>query len=395
MIVDRDTLDVRPIADQLLEAEAGQLTGDAEHPDITWSNELVNHVIELKVTEPARDLTALVEQFDEHVRRVNDRLEPLGARLMGSAMHPWMDPHKEMVIWPHESSDIYRTFDRIFDCRGHGWANLQASHINLPFLGDEQFGRLHAAIRLVLPILPALAAASPFVGGRVTGLLDNRLSVYRTNCAKVPQCAGQVIPEPIFSIDEYHAKILDPLYAALAEHDPQGVLRDEWANARGAIARFSRGTIEIRLLDVQECPAGDLAIAAATTAAARMLVEETSSTFAAQQSMPTDALAAILDSTIRAADAAVIEDANYVRLWGLSGSACSAGQVWEHITAETRRHDPRLTAGFDRQLDMILEHGPLARRMLRAAGHSPTRARLAEIGRRLCDALAAGGMFLG
>ena len=50
---------------------------------------------------------------------------------------------------------MYEAYDRIFDCRGHGWANLQAVHLNLPFSGDEEFGRLHAAIRLVLPIMPA------------------------------------------------------------------------------------------------------------------------------------------------------------------------------------------------------------------------------------------------
>jgi hypothetical protein len=32
------------------------------------------------------------------------------------------------------------------------------------------------------------------------------------------------------------------------------VLRHEWVNARGAIARFDRSAIEIRVLDVAECP---------------------------------------------------------------------------------------------------------------------------------------------
>ena len=35
--------------------------------------------------------------------------------------------------------------------------------LNLPFSSDEEFGRLHAAIRLLLPLLPALAASSPLV----------------------------------------------------------------------------------------------------------------------------------------------------------------------------------------------------------------------------------------
>ena len=44
-------------------------------------------------------------------------------------------------------------FDRVFGCRQHGFANVQAMQLNLPFRGDLEFGRLHAAIRLLLPIL--------------------------------------------------------------------------------------------------------------------------------------------------------------------------------------------------------------------------------------------------
>jgi len=39
------------------------------------------------------------------------------------------------------------------------------------------------------------------------------------------------------------------------------VLQNEWLNSRGAIARFERDTIEIRVLDSQETPAAELAIA--------------------------------------------------------------------------------------------------------------------------------------
>ena len=79
---------------------------------------------------------------------------------------PWMDPERELRLWPHEHSDIYRAFDRIFGCRGHGWANLQSTHLNLPFRGDDEFVLLHDAVRLVLPLVPALAAASPVIDGR-------------------------------------------------------------------------------------------------------------------------------------------------------------------------------------------------------------------------------------
>ena len=43
--------------------------------------------------------------------------------------------------------------------------NIQAVHLTLPFRGASEFGRLMAACRVVLPLLPALAASSPFVEG--------------------------------------------------------------------------------------------------------------------------------------------------------------------------------------------------------------------------------------
>ena len=52
------------------------------------------------------------------------------------------------------------------------------------------------------------------------------------------------------------------MYDDIAPLDPDAVLQHEWLNARGAIARFDRNTIELRVLDVQECPRADLAICA-------------------------------------------------------------------------------------------------------------------------------------
>ena len=44
-----------------------------------------------------------------------------------------MHPETEMQLWQHNYSKIYALYNRIFDCRGHGWSNVQSMHINLPF----------------------------------------------------------------------------------------------------------------------------------------------------------------------------------------------------------------------------------------------------------------------
>jgi hypothetical protein len=197
-------------------------------------------------------------------------------------------------------------------------------HLNLPFAGDDEFARLHAAIRLVLPILPALAASAPIIDGRVTGLLDTRLDVYRTNAQRIPSIAGRIVPEPVFNRRAYERRILQPMYDLVRPHDPAGVLQHEFLNSRGAIARFDRGSIEIRLLDAQECPAADVAVCAAVAEVVRALVDGRWTSLKAQRALATEPLHEILLATIRDADQTVISDRQYLGQFGFPETRCRA-----------------------------------------------------------------------
>jgi len=391
MIVDRQTLAVMPIADRLLRAAAGKTASEVGRGHFGWSNEIVLHLVELKNARPDAVLDPLAAGFQAEVNAINRLLEPLGARLMPGAMHPWMDPAAETHLWPHENAPIYQAYDRIFNCRKHGQANLQSMHLNLPFAGDAEFARLHAAVRLVLPILPALAASSPIADGAPSGLLDTRMEGYRTAVSCVPSVIGQVIPDTIGNRAEYEDRVLAPMYRDIAPFDAEGVLQHEWLNARGAIPRFDRNAIEIRVIDLQECPQADLAIAAAATAVIRALYHVDSATLAEQQAIPTDALASILLACIRDAERALIDDAGYLRLLGFPGRHCRAGELWHHLieTTSLERSGP-----WREPLRVIREHGPLARRILRALGPDFDPAHLHAVYRKLCDCLEAGRMFV-
>src|SRR5512134_3838011 len=316
MLVDGDRLDVAPKADSLLEAVAGELTDEWLNGPVAWNNELVLHVIELKCNGPRASLAGLGSDFAANVQLANDKLGREGLRLMPTAMHPWMDPNR-VQLWPHGTRLIYDTFDRIFSCKGHGWANLQSMQINLPFAGDEEFARLHAAIRFLLPILPGLAASSPVVDGERNGVLDNRLVVYRDNCAKIPSVTGEVVPEPVGSIGEYHERVLDRIYADLEPHDPEGVLRHEWVNARGAITRFDRMAIEIRVLDVQETPLMDVAYAALIVEVLKLLCAEQWLDRDGMNARRTAELGTLLTLAARQGEGAGIGDKQYLAAFGM------------------------------------------------------------------------------
>lgn len=388
MIVDHETLDVRPVADRLFRAAAGHDTSSFEPdgPDgvLSWSNELALHIVEIKSTRPVRTLDGLDAMFQSQVAEINALLGPMGCRLMPTGMHPWMDPDREMRLWPHENTEIYQAYDRIFGCKGHGWANLQSTHINLPFGNDEEFGRLHAAIRLVLPLIPALAASSPAIEGRMSELADHRLEVYRNNSKRVPLMAGMVIPEPVFTKREYDREIMGRLYAQLEPLDPAGVLRHEFANARGCIARFDRGAIEIRVIDIQECPSADIAVVRLVSAAVRALAEERWSSSASQREAGTEPLHAALIETIRAAEGATIRDACLLSAFG-ADTPVRAGDLWCRLAEELCPGDPAVSE--------LVRAGTLSTRIRRAAGQSPDRRRLHAVYAELTDCLARGETF--
>lgn len=390
MIVDAASLDVRPVADTLIDPGGRQRKNSVERDRFAWSNELVLHVIEVKLNNPLPSLDGLAEGFQNEVDCINSLLAPNGFRLLPTAMHPWMNPLTETRLWPHGDREIYAAFDSIFDCRGHGWSNLQSTHINLPFTDDDSFARLHSAIRLILPLLPALAASSPIVESAYVGCLDSRLSFYRRNCRRIPSITARVIPEPIRSIAEYHERILQRIYRDLAPFDPEGVLCDDWVNARGAIPRFDRRTIEIRVLDVQECPRVDLALVRFIASLIELLLPESKSQLEAQLAVHTANLETIFVQTLYTAEDTLIQDDTYLSALGLPTSRpTTTGDI---LNALLQRLEAN---GVEKHplIHFILSHGCLARRIRRATTRNPSHSVLHQTYLRLADCLANGTLF--
>ncbi|TXK36429.1 glutamate--cysteine ligase [Pontibacter qinzhouensis] len=391
MIVNKESLQVLPIADKLIYDEVGAYVSDVEFGKIAWSNELVQHVVELKTQEPANTLHDLAGQFQEHVQKINGMLGKYDAMLLPTGAHPFMDPFTETVLWQHEYSAVYEAYNNLFDCRGHGWSNLQSTHINLPFANDEEFARLHAAIRLVLPIIPALSASSPILDGKLTGLEDTRIEVYRHNQQKIPSIAGKVIPEPVTSREQYEADILQPIYADVAPYDPQGVLQDEFLNSRGAIARFSRNAIEIRLIDIQECPQADIAIAQAVISVVKALAAEKWCSIQSLNQIPTTWLADLLLQVIKTGQETVIENSDYLSCFGWSSeTACTVKELWSQLLLEATDLD---TSSIE-ILKQILTHGNLAKRIQNTLGGAPKEGAILQLYQYLAACLQNGYLFI-
>ncbi|AKD04620.1 glutamate-cysteine ligase family protein [Pontibacter korlensis] len=393
MIVHRQTLQVQPITDKLIYDEVGEYLSDVEFGDIAWSNELVLHVVELKTQGPVKTLEHLHHNFQEHVRKINDMLEKHNAMLLPTGAHPLMNPYTDTKLWPHEHNAVYEAYNRIFDCRGHGWANLQSTHLNLPFYNDKEFEKLHAAIRVLLPIMPALSASTPILDGKVTGLADSRLEVYRHNQEKIPAITGKVVPEAVFTKEAYEQQILQQMYQQVAPYDPEGTLQEEFLNSRGAIARFERNTIEIRLLDIQESPVADLAILQAVVAVLQALVSGRWVKLQELKEWHEDRLAAILLQVIEKGQEAVLRDHEYVSLFGYNCEEdCTAGELWKHLVQEVMALEEQ--PEIENALNVIISRGNLSKRILEAINHEPSENQIRQVYHQLAVCLQHGGLFL-
>lgn len=390
MLVRSSNLKVNPIVDKLLTKKHGSLTSDVENGKIEWSNELVAHVVEMKTNGPTADLDFLADLFAENVREMNSLLQEFGTELLPTAAHPLMHPDTEMQLWQHNYSKIYALYNRIFDCRGHGWSNVQSMHINLPFFDDSEFERLHSAIRLILPIIPGLSASSPIFEGKFTGFKDARMHVYKTNQKEIPQMTGKVIPEQIFNRTDYFNGIFEPINTAIRPFDTENILDHHFLNSRGAIARFDRNAIEIRVIDIQECPQADVAIAVLIIEVLKLLVGEELIALEDQKSWHENELFEIFDSVIRDAETTMISDIRYLNVFDLHKES-SVNQIWRKLYDRTK---DKISEKHRETIELILENGTLSTRIMKELGEDPSEEVILKTYRRLGGCLANNKLFV-
>ncbi|KTC97574.1 carboxylate-amine ligase [Legionella erythra] len=383
MLADKTTLNVRPQSDTILQALAGgELTNEVALGHIAVSNELVMHVLELKNNGPAPVSPDLVTHFQAAIQHLQPLLDEHQLMLLPTGAHPWMNPTVETQRWPHGNREIYQQYDQIFNCHGHGWANLQSMHVNLPFANQDEFNLLHNSIRLLLPLLPSLAASTPFLDGKPTGMQDSRLYFYDKNQQKIPEITGLVVPEFVRSEAHYRRDILTPMYEAIRPHDPKGILQHEWLNSRGAIPKFEYGAIEIRILDSQECVQADYAIASAIVAILKHWISH--SHYFLDNPCDTAVLAALYQQSLHDGLETPVESSELGRQWQLSRGVKTCRDAWALLI---ERISTELDHACQTALETILSQGNLSQRLVRACGQDFSHHTLMRLYRQLGDCL--------
>ncbi|NYT01695.1 MAG: hypothetical protein GKC10_02915 [Methanosarcinales archaeon] len=247
-----------PISDCIIQEVSGNIADEVPFGDLLLSKELQKHAIELIPQRPALSLKALEASLQSGVDRLH-RIFGERYRFMGLGMHPLLTLD-QTTYWDHDEGEYYRAYHRLFNIWQHGWLNIQALQINFPYRDQEEMLFLFNRVRALMPYLVAVSAASPFVEGRATSRMDNRLVYYRENQRQIPLICNDILPERIKSPRDY-VEINRRIYRDLKEQDA-GILCREWVNSRGVIVRFTRCCLEVKAIDEQECLHSDMAMTA-------------------------------------------------------------------------------------------------------------------------------------
>lgn len=260
-----------PISDKIIQAISGAVQHEVGFGGIKVSKELQKHALELIPSRPG-SLGFLERNLYQGLTSLYQALN-YEYRFLGLGMHPLLTL-EQTTHWDHDEQEYYEAYDRLFDIKQHGWLNIQALQINIPYGSSEEMVSMFNRIRSTIPYLVAVSASSPFVEGKLTAYRDNRLVYYRENQRNIPLICNSILPERLESQQDY-VRINRQIYSHLRECGADLLCR-EWVNSRGVIVRFTRSCLEVKAIDEQECLHSDMAVAAFLLALLRseVLLEE-------------------------------------------------------------------------------------------------------------------------
>ena len=235
MILDGETLGLTPAVELLIrESERRELPGRLK-------TELFASIVELN-TDICDSVAAATAALEELRRAAAVIAEENGLRIAAAGTHPFSDPEQQQIA----ADPRYKEFVGFagVSARRQGVSGL---HIHVGVASaDACYGTLEAVLPW-LPLVLALSANSPYLGGQATGLASNRAEIL----AQLPRAGA---PPPFGSYAAWEAFVERLIRLGLADDYTRF-----WWDIRPH-PRF--GTLEIRMPDQPTALALTAALAA-------------------------------------------------------------------------------------------------------------------------------------
>lgn len=374
-VVRAGSLEAQEVDAELLAALNSSRANEAGE-DLSWKSGPAGHLLVLSAAQAWGDLVRAHAAMQAAVVRASTTMAQRNMLLLPTGGHPFLANRSSAQV-PFPGADH------------SGWRNNQCLSVKLPF-SDDDLAKVLAALRVLLPILPVMSAASPFAEGRAGTSLDMRLVLLGERFSAWPALSGPLIPEAVFSRDDYYRTVFTPMVTALADagmHDTADMVA---MDSRLITASFEPDHVELKILDGQESIGANIALAELLVAVLRKLCNGRWISSYVQRAWDASDLTEILQAVLRNGPDAEIDNQQYLRMFGCDATALSAARLWEHIIAQSGKH---LSAHSRDHAALILREGNLAQRILKGTGAAPDRNKLISVHERVCATLLADGAF--
>ena len=228
-LVDRQTGDLRSVAERILEATHAEypgLSAEDEHPYV--KQELLLNTIEL-ITDVCTTVEEGVEQLRETALNVMGHCEPLDVDLYSQGSHPFAPPTKQPVSDKERYAELIR--------RTQWWGRqmvIYGVHVHVGLDEVRQAMPVVDGLLNYIPHFQALSASSPFWSGEHTGYASQRALMFQ-------QLPTAGLP---FRFDDWTG-----FEKCVSDMQHTGVI-DDVTEVRWDIRAVPRlGTVEIRVCD--------------------------------------------------------------------------------------------------------------------------------------------------
>ncbi len=364
-LVGKDSLNAFSQVDELLTLRCGERLRRVQIGEAEWSLGGPRHRLAVRSRNGFDSLGHAQNVLSSELKIAAELAMQLDGRLAGQGMHPWMRAD-EAEYWPHVDIGRSQALESIFGSERHGFANQQMLGLALPFQDDAGFEALWAALRIVLPLLPAIAASSPFADGACGPVRNCRLAARRDYFDTDLDFASSLVPKHYSCREAVRAELGAPLEEALEKRGLLGTLQAGDVCGDGILADFRSGLVHIGVLDMQESLQANLAICSLVVAMVRIMIWQVDVPLAGQRQWPSARLNEVLEPMLCEAEDGVIRDLDYLQLFKFpEHGACRAGELLQFLIEEKLAEDSAIVANTA-VLEQIVSRGSLATRCLRA-----------------------------
>lgn len=391
-LLGKNSLNALSQVDEVLTLRSGERIRRVQIGEAEWNLGGPRHRLGIRSRNGFDSLGHADKVLTSELVQASELAAKVDGRLSGQGMHPWMSA-EEAEYWPHGDVSRELALESIFGEHRHGFANQQALGLGLPFGSDDEFERLWAGLRFVLPLLPAFAASSPFANGACGPARNCRLAARRDYFDTDFDFSCSIVPKHYSCREAVRAELGAPLDEALRTRSLLGHLQAGDVCGDGLLADFHSGLVHIAVLDMQESLQANLGVVALVAALTRTMVWEVDTPLSQQRAWPSARLGDILENSLCEAEEGVIRDTDYLQAFRFpQRGACRTSELLQFLVEEKLAEDNDLQQQII-PIQTIVHKGSLATRMLRALPEDWDEEALYELYRELVRCQADNEIF--